>query len=303
MTRLADGLSWIDLRFRGRPEAIATGVVQGGGDLALVDPGPTTCIDTLAAGLEAQGRRLDEVTHVLLTHIHLDHAAATGAVVARAPRARVYVHSRGARHLAQPDRLIASATRVWGERMETLWGAFLAVPVDRLVELQGGDRIEVGGRSFEVAATPGHAVHHVSYFDRSSGVAFVGDTAGIRIGGGYVLPATPPPDIDLEAWQASLDRIDRWDPSTLFLTHFGPVHDVRPHLRTLAAHLIEMAAFVRAGLDANGTDDERSQQLAAHLDREFRRGMSDEQRAAYRLAAPPELHWAGLARYWRQRSA
>lgn len=191
---LAPGLSWIDLRFLGRPHAIATGVVSGGGTLALVDPGPTSCLETLELGLQAQGLRLADVTHLLLTHIHLDHAGAAGTIVRRYPRVQVLVHERGAPHMIDPAKLLASATRLYGDQMDRLWGEFAPVPASSLTVLAGGERIEAGGRAFDVAYTPGHASHHVSYFDRASGVAFVGDTAGVCVDGGYVLPPTPPPD-------------------------------------------------------------------------------------------------------------
>ena len=155
----------------------------------------------------------------MLTHIHLDHAGATGSLLELNPEIEVFVHERGARHLVDPSKLMASATRIYREDMGRLWGNVLPVPAGRVRELRGGERLLAGGRELEVAATPGHASHHVCYFDRSSGVAFVGDTAGIRRGAGtYVMPPTPPPDIDLEAWRQSGDRIMAWDPDTLFLT-------------------------------------------------------------------------------------
>jgi glyoxylase-like metal-dependent hydrolase (beta-lactamase superfamily II) len=299
---LGSGLSWVDLQFRGRPNAIATAVISGGGTLALVDPGPTTCLEALDLGLQKQGLRLGDVTHLLLTHIHLDHAGATGTIVRRHPGISVLVHERGVGHMAQPEKLIASATRLYGANMDRLWGEFAAVPEKNLVALKGGERIEVAGRSFDVAYTPGHASHHVSYFDRSSGVAFVGDTAGVCINGGYVLPPTPPPDIDLELWTASAAAIEAWSPHTLFLTHFGPITAAtRPHLQTLLENLTTFAGFVRASLDEPGTDDERGRRFAEQVTRELRRQMTEAQLASYSLAAPPELLWLGLARYWRKR--
>ena len=300
---LGAGLSWVDLLFQGRPRAIATGVISGGGTLALVDPGPTSCLETLDLGLQKQGLRLADVTHLLLTHIHLDHAGATGTIVGRHPGITVLVHERGAPHMARPEKLIHSATRLYGDNMERLWGEFAPVPEKNLVSLRGGERIEVGGRSLDVAYTPGHASHHVSYFDATSGVAFVGDTAGVCIDGGYVLPPTPPPDIDLERWTASAARIEAWSPQTLFLTHFGPVNGVRPHLQTLLENLKTFAGFVRASLEEPGTDEERGCRFAEQVMRELRRHMTEAQLASYSLAAPPELLWLGLARYWRKRSA
>jgi glyoxylase-like metal-dependent hydrolase (beta-lactamase superfamily II) len=302
MTRLAAGLSWIDLNFLGRPHAIATAVVSGGGELALIDPGPTPCLETLELGLQQQGLRLSDVTHILLTHIHLDHAAATGVIVRRQPRVRVLVHERGASHMADPAKLLASATRLYGARMEELWGEFAPVPAANLVALRGGERVAVGGRTFDIAYTPGHASHHVSYFDASSGVAFVGDTAGIQIEAGYVLPPTPPPDIDIDAWKESASRIGEWDPQTLFLTHFGPaVAPPRTHLQILLENLETFAGFVKVSLAEPGSDQERAAAFAERVRREFRRQMNEAQLASYGLAAPFELLWLGLARYWRKR--
>lgn len=300
---LGAGLSWVDLLFRGRPHAIATAVISGGGTLALVDPGPTSCLETLDLGLQKQGLRLADVTHLLLTHIHLDHAGATGTIVRRHPGITVLVHERGAPHMADPEKLIQSASRLYGGNMDRLWGEFAPVPEKNLVALRGGERIEAGGRTFEVAYTPGHASHHVSYFDAASGMAFVGDTAGVCINGGYVLPPTPPPDIDLELWSASVATIEAWSPQTLFLTHFGPVDGVRPHLQALIENLRTFAGFVRASLEEPGTDEERGRRFAEQVMRELRRHMTEAQLASYSLAAPPELLWLGLARYWRKRSA
>ncbi len=302
MTILAPGLSWVDLLFLGRPRAIATAVVRAPGTMALIDPGPSSCLESLDLGLQQQGLRLSEVTHILLTHIHLDHAGACGTIVRRYPHVKVFVHERGAAHMADPGKLMASAARLYGDQMDRLWGEFAPVPEKNLTVLDGGEHIDVGGRSFEVAHTPGHASHHVSYYDRSSGVAFVGDTAGVCIDGGYVLPPTPPPDIDIEAWNGSVARIAAWSPQTLFLTHFGPVQGAEPHLQTLMENLETTAGIVRARLSEPGTDEEKSRRFADDLQRELRRHMTDAQLAAYIVAAPPKLLWPGLARYWRKRS-
>jgi len=300
MAVLSHGLSWVDLMFLGRSKAIATAVIQSAAGVALVDPGPTTCLPTLELELQQHGIRWADVRHILLTHIHLDHGGATGTIVSSHPHIGVFVHERGAGHLADPRKLIESATRLYGDRMDRLWGEIAPVPGDALVTLTGGERIEAGGRTFDVAYTPGHASHHVSYLDASSGVAFVGDTAGVCIDGGYVLPPTPPPDIDLAAWRSSLDRIEAWSPDTLFVTHFGPVSQVRPHLETLWNHLEDMAEWVRRTLADPGTDEERSRTFADQLRQQMRREMTDAQVAAYPVAAPFEQLWLGLARYWRK---
>ena len=302
MTVLSHGLSYVDLVFLGRPHAIASGIVQSAGGVAIVDPGPTTCLPTLELGLQQHGVRWDDVRHILLTHIHLDHAGATGTIVREHPHISVFVHERGVPHMIDPQKLIDSATLIYGDRMNRLWGEVAPVPAGHLVTIRGGERIDAGGRTFEVAYTPGHASHHVSYFDRSSGIAFVGDTAGVCIDGGYVLPPTPPPDIDVEKWRGSLDAIEAWSPDTIFLTHFGPISQVRPHLETLWNNLQDMARWVRQTLDEPGSDQERSRTFADRLQQDMRRQMNDVQVAAYPVAAPFELLWLGLARYWRKKT-
>jgi glyoxylase-like metal-dependent hydrolase (beta-lactamase superfamily II) len=299
---LAPGLSWIDLNFLDRPHAIATAVVRSAGSIALVDPGPSTCLAALELGLQAGGVRLGDVTELLLTHIHLDHAGASGTIVRQHPRIKVVVHERGAPHMVDPSKLVASASRLYGDSMERLWGEILPVPQANLEVLAGGEQIEAGGRTFEVAYTPGHASHHVSYFDRDSRVAFVGDTAGVCVDGGYVLPPTPPPDIDIEAWHESVSRIEAWGPQTLFMTHFGPMNHPVSHLRTLMDNLHTMADSVRRRMSESGSEEEKQRRFADDVTRELRRTMTEEQVRAYLAAAPPELLWMGLARYWKKKS-
>jgi glyoxylase-like metal-dependent hydrolase (beta-lactamase superfamily II) len=298
---LAAGLTYIDLQFLGRAHAIATGVIHSPGSVALVDPGPTTCLPVLEAELARQGLRLSDVTQILLTHIHLDHGGATGTILERHPGIRVLVHERGAPHLVDPSKLLDSATRLYGTDMERLWGAVRPVPRESLIRLAGGERVAAGGREFQVAYTPGHASHHVSYFDDSSGVAFVGDTAGVTVDGGYVLPPTPPPDIDLELWKTSIEGIARWGPSTLFLTHFGPVTRVGPHLDELVSNLATVAALVKLSLAEDGTDEDRRARFVDRLRLELQRKMPEAQALTYEAATPLDLMWLGLARYWRKR--
>jgi glyoxylase-like metal-dependent hydrolase (beta-lactamase superfamily II) len=298
---LSHGLSWIDLQFLGRPNIIATGIVRGSAGIAIVDPGPTSCLATLELGLQEQGIRWEDVRHILLTHIHLDHAGATGTIVRAHPHMTVFVHEFGAKHMIDPERLLESATRLYGDQMDRLWGEFAAVPKSHVVTLSGGERIETGGRTFDVAYTPGHAWHHVSYFDASSGVAFVGDVAGVCALGGYVLPPTIPPDIDLDAWRVSVDRILAWAPETLFLTHFGPVTPVRPHLSQLLENLQFTANLVRDSLNGDGTDEEKSERFAEWLRLELRRRMTEAEVDSYIVAAGFKYLWYGLARYWRKR--
>ena len=292
---------YIDLNFRGSPRVIATAVLAGRDGIVLIDPGPTSCLVTLEAGLRDRGCTLRDVRTVLLTHIHLDHAGAAGTIVERVPEVRVHVHERGAPHLIDPAKLLASTTRLYGDLMDTVWGAFLPVPADRLVVLTGDERLEVAGHDFRVAYTPGHAKHHVSYLDEQSGMAYVGDTGGVRIGGDYLFAPTPPPDIDLEAWRASLDAIEAWQPVSLFLTHFGPVTPARAHLARFRDTLTSAAEKVKALLAAGGSDDELVRKFVDEMRRDVRKSLPEDEARVAELAAPFEQLWQGLARYWSKR--
>jgi glyoxylase-like metal-dependent hydrolase (beta-lactamase superfamily II) len=303
MITLASGLSYLDLHFCGVNGVIASAILHGPGGVAIIDPGPSSTLPALRAGLEQAGIALADVRSILLTHIHLDHAGATGTLVRENPSLRVYVHEKGAPHLVDPSKLIASATRLWGDEMDQLWGEMRAVPADHLTVLRGGERISAGGRDLDIAYTPGHASHHVSYFDRDSGIAFVGDTAGVRLQAGrFIMPPTPPPDIDLEAWRDSLARIGSWHPDTLFVTHFGPFAPVAAHLSEVAEHLEMTSALAKTSLARPGTDDDREAWFTEEIRRELRRRMTEAEAHAYEVAGRFDLSWRGLARYWRKKA-
>lgn len=303
MTTLPSGLDYVDLDFLGRPQIIATAIIQGPPGVALVDPGPSTTLDNLRTALKKKGIAIGDVRQILLTHIHLDHAGGTGTLVKENPAIDVFVHERGAPHMIDPSKLLASAGRLYGADMERLWGEFLPVPAGRVKILEGGERITAGGRELDVAYTPGHASHHVSYFDPSSRVAFVGDTAGIRRGAGTcVMPPTPPPDIDLEAWRTSADRILAWDPDTLFLTHFGPFQGARLHVRQLMDRLHTWSTIVRRLLADGALDDpQRERMFVEEAMLELRRVVGEQEAEMYSRAGRIDYSWQGLARYWRKR--
>jgi glyoxylase-like metal-dependent hydrolase (beta-lactamase superfamily II) len=303
MITLASGLSYLDLDFLGVPRIIATVVIHGPGGAVLIDPGPSSTLPALRAGLDHAGIPLAEVRTILLTHIHLDHAGVTGTLVRDNPALRVYVHEKGAPHLVDPAKLIASATRLWGDEMDRLWGEIRPVPKDNLVVLSGGERVSAGGRDLDVAYTPGHASHHVSFFNADSGIAFVGDTAGVRLPpAGFIMPPTPPPDIDLEAWRDSLRRIADWRAETIFVTHFGPYAPVGAHLTEMAAHTELTSDLVKASLARPGPDEEREAWFADEVRRDLRRRMSEADAHAYEVAGRFDLSWIGLARYWRKKT-
>lgn len=302
MQTLSAGIQYFDLHFHRRPRAIACALLQGRGGVALLDPGPTSTLPAIREALGRAGMTLADVTTILVTHIHLDHAGSVGVLVRDHPRLRVYVHEVGLPHMADPSKLLASATRLYGDMMDVLWGEVAPVPVSAMIPLRGGERIDVAGRDFDVAYTPGHASHHVSYFNADSGVAFVGDTAGVMVvEDGFVLPPTPPPDIDLDVWGRSLDTIEAWHPDTLFLTHFGPSGVPGAHLAALRGNIELVAALSKRSLEQPGEDSDRESWFVDELRRELRRRLSDDEATRYETSARFDLNWRGLARYWRKK--
>ncbi|HUQ89403.1 MAG TPA: MBL fold metallo-hydrolase [Vicinamibacterales bacterium] len=292
---------FIDLQFRGSPRVIATAILQGADGVTLIDPGPTSCLPVLESGLRDRGLTLRDVRTLLLTHIHLDHAGATGTIAERVPGVRVYVHERGAPHMIDPAKLLASATRLYGDRMDTLWGAFQPVPAANVSVLTGGERLELAGRTIEVAYTPGHAKHHVSYLDEHAGMAYVGDTGGVQVSGDYLIAPTPPPDIDIEAWQQSLDTIDAWQPVSLFLTHFGSVTPARAHIARFRTTIAAAAGTARDMIAAGGSDEELARRFAERMRQDVRKALPEHEARAAELAAPFDQLWQGLARYWQKK--
>jgi glyoxylase-like metal-dependent hydrolase (beta-lactamase superfamily II) len=271
----------IDVEHLGRPHVIGCWQVDG----ALVDPGPESSLQTLLAALGEEQPRA-----ILLTHIHLDHAAATGALVRRWPDLRVYVHERGAPHLIDPSRLLASAERLYGDAMDRLWGEIVPVPEANVTALSGGEQV-LGMR---VAYTPGHASHHVCYLHEETGTAFVGDVAAVLIPDtNLVVPPLPPPDIDVETWEESIATVEGWQPERLALTHFGQVDEPGPHLATVRERLREEAQLARE-LPEDEYERRHRELVAA-------RAASDEAAAELIQCVPPQYQWRGLDRYWRKR--
>src|SRR5437667_9857647 len=217
----------------GRERVICAHEIDG----LVIDPGPAGCLDALLAGLGDTTPRA-----LLLTHVHLDHAGASGVLVRRFPELVVYVHELGAPHLVDPSKLVASASRLYGDDMERMWGEVAPVPEANVRALSGGE-VAAG---FRVEYTPGHASHHVCYLHEETGEAYVGDMAGVRIPPGtYTVPPTPPPVTDLEAWRASLDAIEQWQPSALRLTHFGLVEEAGEQLERMRGRLSDWEQLSR----------------------------------------------------------
>jgi glyoxylase-like metal-dependent hydrolase (beta-lactamase superfamily II) len=272
----------IDVMHLGRDRVICAYELDG----VVIDPGPASCIDALLGGLGARHPRA-----LLLTHIHLDHAGAAGVLVRRFPELRVYVHELGAPHLVDPERLLDSARRLYGEDMHRLWGEVAPVPERNVTALRGGEEVE----GFRVGYTPGHASHHVSYLHQGTKSAYVGDVAGVTIPpSAFVLPPTPPPDIDLDAWDRSLELLLEWAPDRLCLTHFGPVDEPERQVHRMREGLARFGEVARH----HGREpfiETVGAELRAH-------GVAEDVLERYLQAAPPDQLWLGLERYWRKRA-
>ena len=292
----------IDLRHLGRVNSVASHVIETTSGPVLVDVGPGSTLDVLREGLHGLGYRVADLHAILLTHIHLDHAGATGLLTAENPRLTVYVHERGAQHLIDPTKLVESATRIFGDKMDMLWGKFLPVPVAQIQVLTGGETLSLGGRRFEVAHTPGHAIHHVTYFDAADETAYVGDTGGIHLPFlPLTVPVTPPPDFDLDTWLASIDRIEAMQPRRLFSTHFGFAGDPQTHLAQLRTGLRDWRSETRRLLEIQGTDDDRARAFERYVRGSLSGTAAPEAIDRYAAFSDIKASWYGIARYCRKK--
>jgi len=280
----------LDHQFQGFPSGIASYLIPDGpSGGTLVEAGPASTTAALLTGIRAAGYDPLRITRLLVTHIHLDHAGAAGVLLTRhLPNAKVFVHPKGAKHLIDPSKLIASAERLYGARMGELWGEILPVPEDRVVIVQDGEMIG----SLRAIDTPGHAVHHHAYYDVKSGVAFTGDVAGVRMPDSrYVRPPTPPPELDLDAWTASVERLRALEPRRLCLTHFGEFDDVSWHLDDLMSRLSHWRDWLSADLSVDALRQREVGLLTPELAASF------ERVGNYTMCVE------GFARYFAKRAA
>jgi glyoxylase-like metal-dependent hydrolase (beta-lactamase superfamily II) len=304
---VADGITAIDTIMGGRARYTA-GYLLDAAEPALVETGPGTSVEPVTAALDHLGIARDELAHIVVTHIHLDHAGGVGLLSTRFPRAAIWVHERGAPHLAEPSRLVASTARVWGEReMRELFGPVDPVPEDRLHPLEDGDVIELGDRDLDVLATPGHASHHVALVDSRSGAVFTGDALGIHVPDLPVLrPATPPPEFDLERYVASIERIRAAARSILLFAHFGPLSEVNATCDLAIRRVRDWAGVVEVALRETEDPDELSSRLEATALDDIETGADatldlEMLEDRLRLLSSVRMNAQGLARYWKRR--
>ena len=288
----------LDLNFQGRPHAIASYLIRHADGAILVESGPGSTLAGLQAGLAAEGLTPQDVTHVLLTHIHLDHAGAAGWLARQG--AQIYVHPVGAPHMLHPEKLLASAARIYGDRMDSLWGEFLPVPEENLVIPGNEETIEIGPMQFTPIHTPGHAEHHYVYLFED--ICFSGDVGGVRIPGyPYLRVPMPPPELHLERWHESIARLRREKFKTIAPTHFGMFDDVTWHLNELEKGLDSASRWLEEVMPFDPPIEELRRSYTEWIEGEGRAmGLDEDVVRSYELANPLGMSADGLARYWKK---
>jgi glyoxylase-like metal-dependent hydrolase (beta-lactamase superfamily II) len=300
--RLDADLWLLDLDFQGIPGTVAAFLITGPQGHTLVETGPGSTLGALERGIAAAGARIEEVTQLVVTHIHLDHAGAAGTLLRRLPDARLFVHPVGAPHMVDPARLLDSATRIYGDAMDRLWGAFEPCPAERVVMLHDGAELTCGRRTLRALHTPGHASHHIAFHDPDGGSLFTGDVAGVRMqGADYVRPPTPPPDIDIEAWHRSVEIIRSVAPRALDLTHFGRFEDPTRHLDELMHRLDAWVKWTAERLARGDTPAAMTEALRTASEVELQDEGHAADARAYELATPADMTVNGIVRYLTRR--
>jgi glyoxylase-like metal-dependent hydrolase (beta-lactamase superfamily II) len=303
VTQISSGAWQISHPFLGENEIIGSYLLAGRNELAIIDPGPGSMVESLLTSIQAVGFDPQEVTHILATHVHLDHAGAAGTLVRQLPRAQVYVHGKGAPHLLDTAKVVASASRIFGEGMKLLWGEIESTPQERLSIIEGGDILNIAGRRLEVHYTPGHAVHHVIFFDAHSGELFAGDVAGVKLQDvDYVRPPTPPPDLDLEAWSNSINLVKSLRPDVLYIGHFGAIKNIPEHFDLLREKLNSWGDFVLGAMRDGKDEAEITAMLIEHTKSELLRAAHDPHAIErYEIATNYPMTVQGYMRYWRNK--
>ena len=289
----------IDLHFLNIPQAIAAFLVETSAGPVLVETGPHSTFDHLQKGIKAAGFAIEDIQHVLLTHIHFDHAGAAWALAQQG--ATVYLHPFGAKHLANPEKLVESARRIYQDDMDRLWGEMQPIAESKLHTPAHGEKIKIGNTTFTAWHTPGHAVHHIAW--QMEDALFTGDVAGVKISDCIVEPPCPPPDINLEDWQASLSLIRSLPLKALYLTHFGEVKNIAAHLDELEQRLINWANWIRPRWEKGDSVEQTVPDFQQFVAGQLREKGADEQLIKqYDVANPSWMSVAGLMRYWKKKA-
>jgi glyoxylase-like metal-dependent hydrolase (beta-lactamase superfamily II) len=300
---VAPGIIRIDLGFQQTAGVIASYLLVGDTELALIETGPTTTRKSLEQGIREAGFDIADVTNLIPTHIHLDHAGAAGGLMRDHPRMRMHLHPVGAPYLIDPERLVSSAGRIYGDRMDALWGEVVGAPGERVETVEDGDTLNVAGRTLRAVYTPGHAGNHIAWFDEASRTLFTGDAAAARIAPStFVLPTVSPPEIDFDLWTETIARMRAVAPERLALTHFGVYEDVNRHLDAVLPNSERALGIVREALRSGLSDEETTIRL---LEAE-RSALDDDQIATgvlgrMELAMPAWLATLGLRRVLKKR--
>jgi glyoxylase-like metal-dependent hydrolase (beta-lactamase superfamily II) len=289
----------LDLHFLGQSKVIASFLIDcGNNTLALVESGPHSTFERLKQEVKRLGFAIENIQHVFLTHIHLDHAGAAWALAAQG--ARIYVHPFGAPHLIDPSRLMDSAKRIYLDLMDKLWGQMEAIPEALVIAVDEHESFTIGNKKFVAHYTPGHAIHHIAW--QLGDALFTGDVAGVKIEAGMVEPPCPPPDIHLEDWLASIELMQRLPVSKLYLTHFGLVEDKKTHLQALQTVLLDWAHWIKPHYEAQRAVADVVPEFQAYVEAQLKaQGVSDTGIAQYEAANPAYMSVSGLMRYWKKK--
>ena len=289
----------IDLNFLGLDHAIAAFLIESYEGLILIECGPYSTFQSLEEGLNSYGYKLGDVKHVLLSHIHFDHAGAAWAFAKRG--ANIYLHPFGASHMKDPSKLVASATMIYGETMDVLWGKMEGIDEERLKIIEHLEEIKIGQFTFISLHTPGHAKHHISW--QLDDTIFTGDVAGCKIGDSPVVPPCPPPDIDIQDWEKSIEILRSRNPKKIVLTHFDAVENVDDHLDNLKFILNDWANWIKKNWQKEENTENLTSEFVDYTKNQLREaGVSEEIIKKYEAANPPWMSVSGLIRYWKKQN-
>ena len=288
----------LDLHFQNYEHAIASFCIESDDGLILIESGPYSTFKSLKSELEGKGLSIDDVKHVLLTHIHFDHAGAAWALAEKG--ANIYLHPFGSTHLQDPTKLVASATQIYGDQMDTLWGKMKVISEENIRIVEHLEVLQIGGKTFTSLHTPGHAKHHIAWQHKD--VIFTGDVAGVKINGGPVVPPCPPPDINVEDWIKSIELIIKRNPKRLVLTHFGEITNIELHMDQLKAILEDWSGWMKEKWESGLSNEQITPLFMKYTSNQLKEnGVSEIGTKQYEAANPSWMSVAGLVRYWKKK--